>query len=136
MSQSVHQRAAGRLAIHGFGLTGSPFARIFATGYDEMVRLTKGERGRRLDDARGTHVESITRRAAASEVTHLESWMSLLGTIGSTALRSSAATPTGSEVIRAVAASHWSGAEPRRRTVSPRRSKLTVEGAARLRRAR
>src|SRR5215207_9297421 len=50
-----------------------------------MVRLTKGERGRRLDDAQGTHVESITRRAAASEVTHLESWMSLLGTIGSTA---------------------------------------------------
>jgi biopolymer transport protein TolQ len=64
---------------------GSPFARIFATGYDEMVRLTKGERGRRLDDAQGTHVESITRRAAAAEVTHLESWMSLLGTIGSTA---------------------------------------------------
>ena len=64
---------------------GSPFARIFATGYDEMVRLTKGERGKRLDDAQGTHVESITRRAAAAEVTHLESWMSLLGTIGSTA---------------------------------------------------
>lgn len=64
---------------------GSPFARIFATGYDEMVRLTKGERGTRLDDAQGTHVESITRRAAASEITHLESWMSLLGTIGSTA---------------------------------------------------
>jgi biopolymer transport protein TolQ len=64
---------------------GSPFARIFATGYDEMVRLTKGERGKRLDDAEGAHVESITRRAAAAEVTHLESWMSLLGTIGSTA---------------------------------------------------
>lgn len=67
------------------GFRGSPFARIFATGYDEMVRLTKGERGRRLDDAQGTHVDSITRRAAASEVTHLESWMALLGTIGSTA---------------------------------------------------
>lgn len=63
---------------------GSPFARIFATGYDEMVRLTRGERGARLDEAQGTHVESITRRAAASEITHLESWMSLLGTIGST----------------------------------------------------
>ena len=63
---------------------GSPFARIFATGYDEMVRLTKGERTR-LDDAQSTHVESITRRAAASEITHLESWMALLGTIGSTA---------------------------------------------------
>jgi biopolymer transport protein TolQ len=67
------------------GFRGSPFARIFATGYDEMVRLTKGERGVRLDDAQGHHVESITRRAAASEITHLESWMSLLGTIGSTA---------------------------------------------------
>ncbi|MBX3191184.1 MAG: MotA/TolQ/ExbB proton channel family protein [Labilithrix sp.] len=64
---------------------GSPFARIFACGYDEMVRLTKGERGQRLDEAQGHHVESITRRAAAAEVTHLESWMSLLGTIGSTA---------------------------------------------------
>lgn len=64
---------------------GSPFARIFATGYDEMMRLTKGEHGKRLDEAQGTHVDSITRRAAAAEVTHLESWMSLLGTIGSTA---------------------------------------------------
>ena len=44
---------------------GSPFARIFATGYDEMVRLTRGERGKRLDEAQGTHVESVTRRAAA-----------------------------------------------------------------------
>ncbi len=66
------------------GFRGSPFARIFATGYDEMVRLTRGEAGQRLDDAQATHVDSITRRAAASEVTHLESWMSLLGTIGST----------------------------------------------------
>lgn len=66
------------------GFRGSPYARIFATGYDEMVRLTKGVRGQRLDDAQATHVDSITRRAAASEVTHLESWMSLLGTIGST----------------------------------------------------
>ncbi|MBS2019857.1 MAG: MotA/TolQ/ExbB proton channel family protein [Deltaproteobacteria bacterium] len=64
---------------------GSPFARIFATGYDEMVRLTRGEAGKRLDEAQGHHVESITRRAAASEIVHLESWMSLLGTIGSTA---------------------------------------------------
>lgn len=64
---------------------GSPFARIFATGYDEMIRLTRGERGKRLDDAQGTHVESVTRRAAAAETSHLESWMSLLGTIGSTA---------------------------------------------------
>ncbi|MCL2723596.1 MAG: MotA/TolQ/ExbB proton channel family protein [Polyangiaceae bacterium] len=81
--------AAGSLdALAKQGLAafrGSPFARIFATGYDEMVRLTRGERGKRLDDAQGTHVESITRRAAAAEITHLESWMSLLGTIGSTA---------------------------------------------------
>ena len=81
--------AAGSLdALAQQGLSsfkGSPFARIFATGYDEMVRFTKGERGVRLDEAQGVHVESITRRAAASEVLHLESWMSLLGTIGSTA---------------------------------------------------
>ena len=74
------------LAAQGLApFRGSPFARIFATGYDEMIRLTKGERGKRLDEAQGVHVESITRRASAAEVTHLESWMSLLGTIGSTA---------------------------------------------------
>jgi biopolymer transport protein TolQ len=63
---------------------GSPFARIFAVGYDELTRLTGGERVE-LNDAQATHMESITRRAAAREVTHLESWMGALGTIGSTA---------------------------------------------------
>jgi biopolymer transport protein TolQ len=63
---------------------GSPYARIFATGYDEMMRLTRGERVQ-LTDAQGTHVEAVTRRAAAEEITHLESWMNVLGTIGSTA---------------------------------------------------
>jgi biopolymer transport protein TolQ len=63
---------------------GSPYARIFATGYDEMVRVTRGERVQ-LSDAQGTHVEAVTRRAAAEEITHLESWMNVLGTIGSTA---------------------------------------------------
>jgi biopolymer transport protein TolQ len=66
---------------------GSPFARIFAVGYDEMNRVSAGnqaDRGHPLSDAQWTHVESATRRAAAQEVTHLESWMSLLGTIGST----------------------------------------------------
>jgi biopolymer transport protein TolQ len=64
---------------------GSPFARIFAVGYDEMNRFTRGERNVTLSEAQGTHVEAATRRAASLEVTHLESWMSLLGTIGSTA---------------------------------------------------
>jgi len=63
---------------------GSPFARIFAIGYDEMTRLTGGERVH-LNEAQATHIESVTRRAASREVTHLESWMGLLGTIGSTA---------------------------------------------------
>jgi biopolymer transport protein TolQ len=63
---------------------GSPFARIFAVGYDEMNRVSRGDRGIALSEAQGTHVESATRRAAAQEVTHLESWMSLLGTIGAT----------------------------------------------------
>ncbi len=62
---------------------GSPFARIFAVGYDELTRLTGGERVP-LNEAQSTHIESVTRRAAAREVTHLESWMALLGTIGST----------------------------------------------------
>ena len=63
---------------------GSPFARIFAIGYDELTRLTGGEH-RELNEAQSTHIESVTRRAASREVTHLESWMGLLGTIGSTA---------------------------------------------------
>jgi biopolymer transport protein TolQ len=63
---------------------GSPFARIFAVGYDELTRLTGGQRVP-LNEAQATHIESVTRRAASREVTHLESWMSLLGTIGSTA---------------------------------------------------
>jgi biopolymer transport protein TolQ len=63
---------------------GSPFARIFAIGYDELTRLTGGEH-RELNEAQATHIESVTRRAASREVTHLESWMGLLGTIGSTA---------------------------------------------------
>ena len=69
------------------GLTafrGSPFARIFAVAYDELTRLTGGE-PRELNEAQSTHIESVTRRAATREVTHLESWMGLLGTIGSTA---------------------------------------------------
>jgi biopolymer transport protein TolQ len=78
---------------------GSPFARIFAMGYDAFARVAPmaaaadghsqrpQQNGPRpaLNDALGTHVESVTRRAAAKEVTHLESWMALLGTIGSTA---------------------------------------------------
>ena len=63
---------------------GSPFARIFAIGYDEMNRFGRGERGVALSEAQGTHVEAATRRAAAQEVSHLESWMGLLGTIGAT----------------------------------------------------
>ena len=36
-----------------------------------------GRRARRaLNDAQSTHIESVTRRAASREVTHLESWMS------------------------------------------------------------
>ena len=64
---------------------GSPFARIFAVGYDEMNRVTrKASAETRSAMRRGRTWKSATRRAAAQEVTHLESWMSLLGTIGST----------------------------------------------------
>ncbi len=72
--------AAGIAAFRG-----SPYARIFAVGYDEMNRMSQGQKEHsRLGEAESAHVESATRRAAAKEVTHLESWMSLLGTIGST----------------------------------------------------
>ena len=56
---------------------------VFATAYDEMVRLTKGERGKRLDDAQGTHVESVTRRPAASEVQMFRYRNSRSGKLGS-----------------------------------------------------
>ena len=79
-AQNFDELAQGLAAYRG-----SPYARIFAVGYDEMNRFTRGERGVVLTDAQGTHVEAATRRAASAEVTHLESWMSLLGTIGSTA---------------------------------------------------
>jgi biopolymer transport protein TolQ len=79
-ARSFDELAQGLAAFRG-----SPFARIFAVGYDEMNRFSRGERGLVLTDAQGTHVDAATRRAAAQEVTHLESWMSLLGTIGSTA---------------------------------------------------
>ena len=46
--------------------------------------MSRGAR-KELTDAQGTHVETATRRAASEEITHLESWMNLLGTIGSTA---------------------------------------------------
>jgi biopolymer transport protein TolQ len=71
--------------VEGLGaFRGSPFARIFAVGYDEFARVVGG-RAAPLDEAQGTHVESVTRRAAAKEVGHLESWLAALGTIGSTA---------------------------------------------------
>ena len=63
---------------------GSPYARIFAVGYDEMNRMSGGKEHQKLGEMESQHVESATRRAAAKEVTHLESWMALLGTIGST----------------------------------------------------
>ena len=77
-AQSFDALAQGLAAFRG-----SPFARIFAVGYDEMNRIAGTGRGK-LSDAEGVHLESVTRRAAAREVTHLESWMNLLGTIGST----------------------------------------------------
>ncbi len=69
------------------GLTafrGSPFARIFAVGYDEMVRVAGSDKAV-LTEPQAVHVQAAAKRAAAEEVNHLESWMSLLGTIGSTA---------------------------------------------------
>jgi len=78
-AESLEALAAGGLDA----FRGSPFARIFATTYAAWTKVTGGRRGP-LDDARAVQVESIARRAAAEEVTHLESWMTLLGTIGST----------------------------------------------------
>jgi len=73
------------LAVEGISaFRGSPFARIFATAHDEMMRLTNGN-FTELSEPQATHVTTATRRAAAEEVSHLESWMMLLGTIGSTA---------------------------------------------------
>jgi len=100
-----------RLAQQGMReFEGSPYARIFAAGYDEVARLRRGsleasaarptsvnetDQTRRLhsganpnlnlNEAQSVHVESLTRRAATAEIAHLESWMSLLGTTGSTA---------------------------------------------------
>ncbi len=63
---------------------GSPLARIFAAGYSAMRKITGGAKAK-LTEAESAHVEGVARRAASEEVNQLESWMTLLGTIGSTA---------------------------------------------------
>jgi biopolymer transport protein TolQ len=63
--------------------TTAPQARIFATAYNELLRMTGGRLGV-LDDATATRLDAVVRRATMGEMNHLESWMALLGTIGST----------------------------------------------------
>ncbi len=82
----VYDNATSLEAIAGEvgQFTGSPLARIFAAGYSEMRKITGGAKAQ-LTDAQSAHVEGVARRAASEEVNQLESWMTLLGTIGSTA---------------------------------------------------
>lgn len=61
----------------------APQARIFATAYNELLRMTGGRLGT-LDDATAMRMNAVVRRATIYEMAHLESWMALLGTIGST----------------------------------------------------
>ena len=61
----------------------APQARIFATAYNELLRMTGGRLGT-LDDATAMRLNAVVRRATIYEMAHLESWMALLGTIGST----------------------------------------------------
>lgn len=59
----------------------SPMSAVFKAGYQELVKVTKGGRN---EDA-SENLERTLRRAAASEMTALERWITFLATTGSTA---------------------------------------------------
>lgn len=70
-------------------LEASPLSRVFRAGYEELSRLAQQNEAREgtMSDRLGgiENVERALNRASMSEITHLESNVSFLGTIGSAA---------------------------------------------------
>ncbi len=75
------------------GLDGSPLAKVFCAGYDELDKLVKanqqaggsedGTMGERLGGIE--NIERALNRAATAQITELEARVSFLGTVGSAA---------------------------------------------------
>lgn len=59
----------------------SPVAMVFKSGYQELIRVTKGG----MSEAAAENLERTLRRAAQAEMTRLERWTTFLATTGSTA---------------------------------------------------
>ena len=69
-------------------LVGSPISQVFMAGYVELAKIKKKEKEHEAADTQMGAIESVQRsmrRAATSELTQLESFVSFLGTTGSTA---------------------------------------------------
>lgn len=70
-------------------LEASPLSRVFKTGYEELSRLAQQNESREgtMTDRLGgiENIERALNRASLSEITHLESNISFLGTVGSAA---------------------------------------------------
>jgi biopolymer transport protein TolQ len=69
------------------GFKRSPLSQVFKAGYVELTKLKGQEEGKTMSAALGglENVERALRRAASAEVTHLESLVPFLATVGSTA---------------------------------------------------
>ncbi|WP_172824800.1 MotA/TolQ/ExbB proton channel family protein [Pajaroellobacter abortibovis] len=63
----------------------SPFSRIISVAVEELKRVSSVSTSDCLTESQIGLIEEAIRRATARELAHLESWMGLLGTIGSTA---------------------------------------------------
>ena len=78
---SIYQKAQS--------LTSSPLSRVFCAGYEELSRLaqSKGQQEGAMAERLGgiENVERALNRASTSEITHLESKVSFLATVGSSA---------------------------------------------------
>ncbi len=59
----------------------SPVAMVFKSGYQELIRVTKGG----MSEGAAENLERTLRRAAQAEMTRLERWTTFLATTGSTA---------------------------------------------------
>jgi biopolymer transport protein TolQ len=70
-------------------LHSSPLSKVFCAGYEELSRLAQSkdpQEGAMSDRLGGIeNVERALNRASTSEITHLESWVSFLATVGSSA---------------------------------------------------
>ncbi|MCL2178584.1 MAG: protein TolQ [Cystobacterineae bacterium] len=64
----------------------SPLAKVFKSGYEEMLKLAKKKPGQPQERLEGIeNIERALQRSSMAEITGLESSLSFLGTVGATA---------------------------------------------------